>query len=377
MEEARVTEAAEVAEAVQKKADSISRVATIVDEQRTYDHTYSETVNHPIELPPPVHCVTPQPEDGEEDVLEVDKESSGSDDDVFVPVDSSGDNADEDEDANGGDKDKDNPMSQVIMILGRGRRGKVKKKPKMSKKAGLESKPDKQAASTASGRSSIITAPKDDLHVLMTQYGGPALDDDVDEQLEHPMPAVKGKRKCVPQDSIVKIAPVPQKPLTKKDQRGNALKWTLKHPPRSTAPQFTNEIVPLARELLGTLEPWVVLTVPQMQGIVNRVYKPWARGWEGKTYCAQGHRRQSMVTKAMEALINVQKGGDSDSDSEEEEPTTAGAPVKARAFKFDTPKGIAEFIEWALEVHEESGTMAFHWKTWGDGKEKSILAEYE
>jgi hypothetical protein len=42
--------------------------------------------------------------------------------------------------------------------------------------------------------------------------------------------------------------------------RGGAAKWTLKHLPDGTSSEFTDEVVPLAIELAGSLPPWTKLT---------------------------------------------------------------------------------------------------------------------
>lgn len=52
--------------------------------------------------------------------------------------------------------------------------------------------------------------------------------------------------------------------------------------------------------------------------------------------------------------------------------TDNAAPTVAK-FTFDTPKGIAAFVAWALQVHE-GGTMAFQWQTWGNGIDKKVCA---
>ncbi|KAJ6541301.1 hypothetical protein B0H10DRAFT_2137141 [Mycena sp. CBHHK59/15] len=56
--------------------------------------------------------------------------------------------------------------------------------------------------------------------------------------------------------------------------------------------------------------------------------------------------------------------------------TTADADARANAsakplkFKFNMREGVAGFVEWCLQSHDDSGTMAFHWKTWGGGVDK-------
>jgi hypothetical protein len=65
------------------------------------------------------------------------------------------------------------------------------KKPKTEKLAGL-------AKSVKSAGRGGATA--DDEDTPMHQFGGPALDDDEDEQMEHPAPNGKGRKKGVPQN---------------------------------------------------------------------------------------------------------------------------------------------------------------------------------
>ena len=60
--------------------------------------------------------------------------------------------------------------------------------------------------------------------------------------------------------------------MTRKEIRGGSAKWTLKHLPAGTSSEFTDEAVPLARELAGTLLPWMGLTIKQIQDIVDKVY---------------------------------------------------------------------------------------------------------
>jgi hypothetical protein len=50
----------------------------------------------------------------------------------------------------------------------------------------------------------------------------------------------------------------------------------------------------------------------------------------------------------------------------------AKVAVKPLTFKLDRPEGIAAFVAWALQPHASTGTMAFHWKTWGNGVDKKV-----
>ncbi|KAJ7494907.1 hypothetical protein FB451DRAFT_1550594 [Mycena latifolia] len=466
MEAARASEAAEKAATMQKGTRAISRVAAIEDEQRAVDQTYDETANHPIDPPRPARRAPPPatksveedqdddrdsdsadpprparrasaPETGEEE----DQDDNGDSDSAesgdgaaFVPQHSSDEDGGEEEDF-GDDEDeqevekargrsskpvkpsrkdvtasrstKDSSGTPVDTSKEGSNKRKAsaeatkhtKKKSKKVKlgKGGLVAKA-KQAASSAG-------AAGDDGDVPMSQFGGPALDDDEHEDLERPVVTGKAKKKGLPKDSILDIVAVPPKPLTKKEQRGNARKWTLNHLPQGTAHQFTTEVVPLAREKLGALAPWAKLSVAQIQTIVNKVYEKKEKGvvngkpkpiihkvtddgvWAGllayRTHdWHSGFAAQS--AKAMDALIQAD-GDDSEEESDQENdpaqpaetsqasPDAAAAdpaPAKSRGFKLKTPEGRAQFVKWALQVHEASGTSAFHWQQWGDGKDK-------
>jgi hypothetical protein len=61
-------------------------------------------------------------------------------------------------------------------------------------------------------------------------------------------------------------------PMTQKAAwRGNA-KWKLCHLPLQTDESFKNLLVPLAHQKVGTLGPWEVLSVAEVQNLVDHVY---------------------------------------------------------------------------------------------------------
>ncbi|KAJ7772953.1 hypothetical protein DFH07DRAFT_802022 [Mycena maculata] len=427
MEEARWVEAESQAAETGRKTAALARVSAIVDEQRAEDDNYSATARHPTDLPSPVRRTSPS--DVTEDPVGGGKEGSGDDSDEFIPPKgSSGDEGD-------GDVDASEPESEADDPAPRGRKpakpagadlnakkrkapgkkadqNKPHKKTKLAKKAGLVSHP-KRGASSASGRSSIIAGPgeEDD---SMSRFGGPALDDDMGEQLERPKKSGKGKKSGLPAT-------------------------------------FTNGVAPLVRELAGTLHPWAGLTVVQMQHIVDRVYKqgsfapadakhdpnavvhtvdedgPWwglinyrltdwratfatfgataineiiTAGIEAAKAAAAAAKEkgQICITVILFSLINadieaaeaaaaaakekvaqVAKESDAtvkaaqaaqDEDNDKDVPEDEPEDEPATTFDYTTPAGIAQFIAWALQVHEESGTMAFHWEQWGDGEDK-------
>ncbi|KAJ6540954.1 hypothetical protein B0H10DRAFT_2137868 [Mycena sp. CBHHK59/15] len=243
----------------------------------------------------------------------------------------------------------------------------------------------------------------------MVKLGGPALDDDEEEHVERPE---KGKKKKgIPTAPLIVVKTVAPRAPTRKALRNGNAKWTLKDLPLGTSEEFTNEVVPLARELVGTLPPWVGLTVKQVQGIVDRVYGEGVHEVtpESAWFGLLGYRLSdwrsgigSQAVKAIETLIESYAPGDSDDESEETdailpvgssavpaadsaanstpaaEPDT-GANGSPMVFSFKTPAGIAAFVQWALQPHadSESGTMAFHWKIWGNGTDKKGFLQGE
>ncbi|KAJ6462161.1 hypothetical protein C8R45DRAFT_529214 [Mycena sanguinolenta] len=103
-------------------------------------------------------------------------------------------------------------------------------------------------------------------------------------------------------------------------------------------------------------------------------------------------RPHKYITHLIESYEPSDSDDNDDEDAEEEthreepeegndvDPAVAGdagaqlnTTTKRRKFKFDTPEGRAEFVAWCLESDAASGTMAFHWKTWGDGVKKGFL----
>ncbi|KAJ6542105.1 hypothetical protein B0H10DRAFT_2244874 [Mycena sp. CBHHK59/15] len=202
------------------------------------------------------------------------------------------------------------------------------KKPKLGKRAGLATK--KRAASSASGRSSNITTPNDDFDAPMSQYGGPAMDDDENEQLEHPAQAGKGKKKGLPTDTGHKFVPVPLRRPTKKELRAQDVVnrvWK----PEEGEPPFVHEVTEDG--------PW--------WGLLQYRSNDWRNG-----FLRQSHKGMKLLHNSPqsddESDQDEQPNQDDAAASESNGPTAAA--VKPQAFKFDTPEGIAGF--------------------WGDGKVK-------
>ncbi|KAJ6631377.1 hypothetical protein B0H10DRAFT_1938273 [Mycena sp. CBHHK59/15] len=424
MQQACQDETTAKARATLEQRKALKRIAAIEDKQQQVDIAYAETANQPADHP--LKPSTP------EAATEIEKEEgasgagadSGSGNDS-EPYERDGDESSEESDSDADESDEDNvpkkkkkkpattraditasrttqdstgtpavPPTENNAKKRKAKDDKASKTKKRSKsdkakkkKSGLvESKALRnRGAPVASG-----TEPEDE---SMVAPGGPALDDDAEEHVEaEDGQEEKGnphRRKPRFSDRIGS-ADAPTRAL-----HNGAAKWTLRDLPHGTSTEFTEEVVPLARELVGTLHPWAGLTVKQIQEIIDRVYGAGKHlvtadsAWVGLVHRLSLERLAlgiaMQATKAIQTLIDMYEDEDAESGPESEEVTAAILPVddegpvpaanpvpKVLKFTFDTPEGIAAFVEWALQPHDESGTMAFHWKTWGNGIDKKI-----
>ncbi|KAJ6549175.1 hypothetical protein B0H10DRAFT_2243012 [Mycena sp. CBHHK59/15] len=396
-------------EAAEKAA--VKAVVAIEDEQHRDDAIRADNANHPVDWrsPPPasprkIPTREMSPEDKEEEPLD-DVPVLGDGLDNFVPAE--GDSSEE-EDETSEDEELAKPKKvpkpkradvtasrstqdatgtpATSAATGTKRKAMDSKMSKPRKKSKNKVQKKSGLATPKSGLSSGVEADDNESGV---KFGGPAIDDDVDEKLERQEQDSEKKKRGLPTAPIIQIAPTPARPLTKKEQRNNAKKWALAHLPAGTDSLFTNELVPLARELLGTLPPWSSLTADHVQGLVNRVYgtkkdKPIHKVSADGIWCGMLAYRLSdwragigaQGMKAVQTLFDTAQEDESESEAEEESTEQVpldAQPSKPAKFSFKTPEGIAAFVEWALQKHKESGTLAFYWQTWGDGKEKKGL----
>ncbi|KAF8155159.1 hypothetical protein K438DRAFT_1777867 [Mycena galopus ATCC 62051] len=176
--------------------------------------------------------------------------------------------------------------------------------------------------------------------------------------------------------SLIAIQPGAPKGLARKQVRGGAAKWSLKHLPANTTDQFTNEVVPLARELLGTAgdKPWGKLTVPQIQAIVDKVYGKGCHAVTPDGPWVGLYMLDIIDSYESDEEEDAEEGSGDDMDtSADASIDAADAPTgspKPPKFKLNTPEGRATFVEWCLQTAPGGGTFAFHWKTWGNGVDK-------
>ncbi|CAK5272540.1 unnamed protein product [Mycena citricolor] len=400
VKKARKAEAASRAREERQQNRAAKELAAMEDLNRQNDVEHAATANHP-----PANSwkptLNPEP-----------SESSDSDDsDKFEPLhddteseSNSTDSEAEDSDEENGKKNRKNKKKKKLTraditasrttkdstgtpIIDRSTKRKAAdNQRKSSKKAKKDNKKSGLDHDVSKSKKIKTPAVEDE---SMFQLGGPALDDDEQERVERP-----SKKKGLPNEAPVLIKTVVSKPETKKAVRGGTAKWTLRNLPEGTDEEFTNEVVPLAREKAGTLPPWEGLTEKQLQEIVDKVY---GKGqytvakngpWAGLIAYRLNDWRTGFGTQARRGVDmyfnNNKSGADSDDDSEMQVDDTdapapadtegldaslAGTAAAAPKFNLKTPSGIAEFVSWVLKRHE-SGTMAFQWKQWGGGVEK-------
>ncbi|KAJ7877131.1 hypothetical protein B0H13DRAFT_2347293 [Mycena leptocephala] len=405
MARARDDESTAKAQAALDEKKKLKRLAALEDQQHRDDITYAATANHPPDKPAKANIPAVVDSDAKSQSSGTES-GSGDKVDTYQQPDEASDSDNNAEDANAESssdppkkKRKPKTASRADVIASRttqdstgtpavdvpstghkhkaaeGSKANATKKAKKDamvkpkKKSGLDTRGSKSQAKDAA------SAPEDD---SMVAPGGPALDDDEEEQVERPQ---KGKKKKgIPTAPPIHIKPIAPKKVTGKAAHGGDSKWTLKHLPDNTADKFTYNVVPLAREQAGagTLSPWSGLTVAQIQVIIDKVY---------------GADKYTVVPGDMWCGlkgIKIYLDGDDGEDEEEYEegpvdgeysadgtvpdPTPpAGAGPTVSKFDLKTSAGIAEFMEWSLELHKESGTMLFHWKQWGDGIDKQGL----
>ncbi|KAJ7255148.1 hypothetical protein C8J57DRAFT_1518076 [Mycena rebaudengoi] len=429
------------------------RHAALKDKQHQDDLAYAKTANHPADREASSTVATKAAStSGLADGTGDDDHASGDDSEPYVPLAderSSNEESDPDDDGDTTDDNNNNKKKKkkkkwatvtcteihasrktedslgtpvIIDDKSKKRKGsrdidKPRKKAKVmvaTKKSGLQD----EHKSKSKSKHEAPGADND----CMVAPGGPALDNDTGEHVERPKSSKKKKGAPTAPITIQSIAP---KAPTRKEIRGSSAKWTLKHLPPGTSSEFTEEVVPLACELAGTLPPWMGLSVNQIQTIVDKVFgnsvhkvtadTTWVGliGYRLSDWCS-GIAAQAV--KAIESIIESYKV---ESDIEDDEmdtddttspasPTTtsanaivsattpvpdapADAPADADAavlpadaaadvdpipaakplkFAFNTPEGIAAFVAWALQTHKPSNTMAFQWKIWGGGVDK-------
>ncbi|KAJ7674001.1 hypothetical protein DFH06DRAFT_752525 [Mycena polygramma] len=385
------------------KQQALKRVAAIEDEHQQQDAAYALNANHPVDQP-----FEAEPES------DIAPRATSESEEEFAPPLEDGSEEDDDDDFGGDDTSEDDrPKSKKKVpatsradvkksrstqdSTGTPATAETKKRkpeassrpPKKNKKAKTSGAPKKLKSGlndSGASQSQAATRTEDD---SMVAPGGPAMDDDKGEHVERAKKQKRGK----PSDSLIAITAVAPK-TTKKAVRNGHTKWTLKDLPVGTSERFTDEVVPLTKELVGGVDPWEGASIKQVQSVVDRVFgldehkKPMYK-------VAKDDAWVGLVNYRLNDWRGVFGTQDEDDDAQDDdqaprhaegvrehdgdEPMTAAdqsdALPAAKQWNFKTSEGIAEYVEWALMLHAESGTMPFHWKQWGNGVDKQGFLE--
>ncbi|KAF7368104.1 hypothetical protein MSAN_00876600 [Mycena sanguinolenta] len=217
----------------------------------------------------------------------------------------------------------------------------------------------------------------------MVAPGGPALDDDTAEHIERPQSGKK--KKGVPTASLIAIQPAPPRAPTLKELRGGSAKWHLKHLPIGTQLQFKEEVVPLACELAGSqqIAPWGKLTLSQLQSIVDRVYGKGEHtvtaesAWVGLIGYRLNDWRHGMAARPHKYITHLVESYEPSDSEDNDEDVGEEPPRDEPEDENNVNPAVAEDADAQLTTTTKhlkfNGTMAFHWKTWGDGVKKGFL----
>ncbi|KAJ7016442.1 hypothetical protein C8F04DRAFT_1407090 [Mycena alexandri] len=400
----------------------IQAAASIEDRQREEDLRYELEANHPHDPPlvPSTHASDEDEEDVPEDPSHADSDGS------FV----GGDEEDEPEDFSADEAEPEVPRGRPKTKADKAKRDDIKasrktqsqsgtpqvkpaagkrkasassakssskaaaaKKAKTGKKSGLasnlKSAAGRRTPSSASGRSSPMAVDSED-DDRAVRPGGPALDDDANEQVERR--GKKSKRGKPNESDYIKIT-VPPRPPTLKELRNGRSKWTLDDLPHGAARLFKEVLTPLACVIMGEQDnPWESFSEDQVQTLLTTVYGDDTEYsaqdpvWGGLIAYRLNDWRHSIADRAIAAVRllikmatdaaaekaaantqnNKAKSAEGAVDQDEDEET----PV---SFDLSTPEGVKAYVEWSLQ--EEGHTCPFHWREWNDGVQKEGLFE--
>ncbi|KAJ6625656.1 hypothetical protein B0H10DRAFT_2211929 [Mycena sp. CBHHK59/15] len=388
MAQVRADETTSKAKAKLDAQKALKRLAALEDKQREDDLAYTKTANHPADRPLTSSTPTGKAADtGGAGGGAGDDPGSGDDSDWYAPPEEDITSSSEESES---DETEDNDVSQK----------KKKKKTTASRTDVVASRRTQDPPGTPAVAVTANTQKKCKAKAKIA---------------EPPQRLVATTIQWLLQQ-IIAIQTIAPKLPTRKEARGGTAKWTLQHLPPGTASEFMDEVVPLARKLAGTLTPWMGLTVKQIQHLVDRVFGEGVHevttesAWVGLIGYRLTDWRSGLATRGLRAVETLVESYDPDSDDsnayDEDEPeasppyiattespaytaTIGAVPTSAEPtsavpaadadavittpkvlkFTLDTPEGITAVVDWALQPHD-SGTMAFHWKTWGEGVDK-------
>ncbi|KAG6914488.1 hypothetical protein DXG01_016962 [Tephrocybe rancida] len=185
----------------------------------------------------------------------------------------------------------------------------------------------------------------------LVKMGGFVVDDENDE-IEKKAVRNVGAGPAAKKAPMAIVKVVPNKHVvTMTELRGGSRKWNLTHLPLDTSTKFMNEVVPLAKEKVGTLAPWANLSSAELQKIIDMVYGVGA-------YTVQGgdvwnglisYRLQSWRNGFATAAINVVESYFDDPDNRD---------------ILSTPENRRKAVDWFLDWQGKEGqeTAPYQWK---------------
>ncbi|KAG6874333.1 hypothetical protein C0992_007887, partial [Termitomyces sp. T32_za158] len=197
----------------------------------------------------------------------------------------------------------------------------------------------------------------DDSLVMIRGFLADNEDDEVEQAAAMKAEVKPQRRQNLP--AMVKIVPT-KHVVTLTELRGGKKKWNLNHLPSGTSSQFTSMVIPLVKEKAGTLAPWATLSTPELQSIIDAVYK---RGtyvvksgdvWHGLV----SYRLQSWRNGFATAACNIVKEFFEDKDNRD---------------LFDTAEARCLAVQWWLDWKGEEGkeTAPYLFRKCVDGEDGS------
>ncbi|KAM6489172.1 hypothetical protein JOM56_015342 [Amanita muscaria] len=242
------------------------------------------------------------------------------------------------------------------------RTGNLRKKKKGSTPSGL--RPDwdknKKNRSSANDDSADKENNTDEEDHIVKRYGGLVEDDEIDD-VERAAATKKGGTKRINDDQLVKIAPNPAVPKTQVEARNGDKKWAKRHLPKVAQDEFETVIVLLVHLKAGTLEPWDLLKVEDVQAIVDDVF-----GSEKYSVAPDANS----VIKVNARLQTWRHGFDTAAEF------SINALIQAYSKTLNSQEDIARAVKYYLSKMNDQQTMVYQWRDVHPkmGKKKGFLS---
>ncbi|KAJ7698291.1 hypothetical protein B0H17DRAFT_1129817 [Mycena rosella] len=387
----------------QQQKKLTSKVAALKDSMREEDIRRDAEANHPLDP------VLPAEEEEAEELEEELAEESEPEDQSGAYVAGAESESEGEEPSEGEPESKPKPRgrSSAVKSAGKAGRSDVAAQRQTAAQSGTP-KVAATAGQAAKRKASLTSQNDEDDH--MVKLGGPAIDDDVNEDVERK--TGKNRKRGKPAESIIKIT-VPPKAQTLKQLRDGRDKWTTADLPAGAALLFKEDVTPLIRERVSfQADPWEPPSDDTVQDILNLVYSADDAPshdvsepvWQGLIQSRLHDWRGAFGTQAVKGIqlmVDAAKNApplDADVDdpppssdapgteSEHQDSNEAMAPEADEDetppdeaedddpfFDLKTPAGVAAFVEWALQVVDH--TSPFHWRKWRKGVRKEGLFE--